>query len=157
MAHIGQTCGCDTADIAHSENRDIHIRSCCIGLAFASYGSLHDMSAKPSYFSRRRVPKGAVVLPTHVIQKRFVVGDRIFRWSCHRIIKAQIIRMNVHQRPSRRSGLSSQAFCTRHRSSAPLSEGRESNPTRGSGIGPHSRAMSSDLSRESRPVLAGIP
>jgi hypothetical protein len=37
-----------------------------------------------------------------------------------------------------------------------LSEGRESNPTRCSGIGPHSRAMSSDLSRESRPILAGI-
>src|SRR4030095_11381002 len=44
-----------------------------------------------------------------------------------------------------------------HQTSIALSKGRESNPTRGSGIGPHSRAMSSDLSRESRQILARIP
>jgi hypothetical protein len=98
----------------------------------------------------------AIVPPNHVSQRRLITLNWIFPCSRNRPITAQIIRMNVHQRPFRRSGLSNQAVCTRHRSSAPLSEGRESNPTRGSGIGPHPRAISSDLSREGRPILARI-
>jgi hypothetical protein len=157
MAHLGQACGGDAAHISHSENGDIHTSNAPIALRLLDRGIIHGRSPKLCYPSRGLISKSAIEPPSHVFQTRFITLNWIFPCSRHRPITAQIIRMNLPQLPSRRSGLSSQAFCTRHRSSAPLSEGRESNPTRGSGMGPYSRAMSSDLSRESRPILAGIP
>src|SRR6266702_2520035 len=97
MAHLGQTCGRYAAHISHSENCDIHRRSWCLSLDFASCGGRRDTSVKLCHLSRRGVPKDALVLPTHVLQERFVILKWIFSSLWHPSIEAEIIRMNVHQ------------------------------------------------------------
>jgi hypothetical protein len=143
--------------ISHSENCDIHISDASIALRFVNREIVQGTSAKLCHLSRGLIPKGFVVSRIHVFQKQLVTPNWILPLCSpprHQSTNNQDERPLTPIPP-----FSTVQSSFLHQTSivSTLSEGRKSNPTRGSGIGPHSRAMSSDLSRESRPILAGIP
>src|SRR3954447_7746380 len=97
MAHVRQARGGYTANITHSENCYIHSK--IRRIARLNVPTLATARCeKPGDFVRRLVPKLAAILPTDVFQKGFVVVYGVLPPSCHRLIKGQVIRMNVDQR-----------------------------------------------------------
>src|SRR6266508_1960400 len=97
MTHLGEACCRYAAYVALSENCNIHrSRFYSFSPLLAPCG-LRYSSTELGHLSRSRIPKSAAVALTDIIQKRFVVSSWIFPCCCDRVIKAQIVRMNVNQ------------------------------------------------------------